>query len=302
MCGPAQTIVLDFLRFPISAQVAPWLRGEAHGIRRQQRRKTQEWSPAFLPTGMVRNGRMRSIASRGYGKGQKSTSVMTDETRKRLFPEDGLVTELGTQGSRGRRGPRQSQRRHVGYRHDGPQRDLARRARCFCLPGLGIAAAGPVAAAVAGAATAGIAGGLIGALHHWGIPRIAPGRIRTRDQAWGGILPGVKPHSDADAGYFEEQWKVDQAESCPRVAARHAGDGGRPRRCRFVRIAALMLLCPEDLEPCSRPGCRAGGCEAHRRGAAFRVLAMRRRHVHAVDDIRLRRVRARGRPGNRKGT
>ena len=149
----------------------------------------------------------RSIVSRGYGKDEISV-MMTDETRKRLFPEDGLVTELGTKAEEGV---------DLGNPAGGT---LATLSTAICaigaagalllLPGLGIFAAGPIAAAITGGAAAGIAGGLIGALHHWGIPE-ARREEYERGIKHGGILLGVKPHSDADARYFEEQWKVDQA-------------------------------------------------------------------------------------------
>jgi len=150
----------------------------------------------------------RSIVSRGYAKDEINV-MMTDETRKRLFPEDGLVTELGTKAA--------EEGVDLGNPAGGT---LATLSTAICaigaagalllLPGLGIFAAGPIAAAITGGAAAGIAGGLIGALHHWGIPE-ARREEYERGIKHGGILLGVKPHSDADARYFEEQWKVDQA-------------------------------------------------------------------------------------------
>ena len=150
----------------------------------------------------------RSIASRGYGKDEINV-VMTDDTRKRLFPEDGLVTELGTKAAEESVDPGNPKGGTLATVTTALSA-IGAAGAVLLLPGLGIVAAGPVAAAVAGAATAGIAGGLIGALHHWGIPESRQEEYELGIKH-GGILLGVKPHSDADARYFEEQWKVDQA-------------------------------------------------------------------------------------------
>jgi hypothetical protein len=73
------------------------------------------------------------------------------------------------------------------------------------IPGLVIA--GPVAAALTAAGAVGLAGGLIGALTDWGIPR-----ERTRDYEAGirkgGVLIGVKARSDEDAERLERDWQT----------------------------------------------------------------------------------------------
>jgi len=80
------------------------------------------------------------------------------------------------------------------------------------LPGLGFVVAGPVAAALAGAGAAAAAGGLISALHDWGIPQE---RIDAYEAAIkrGGILMGVKPHSAEDAQSIAREWKTIGAEA-----------------------------------------------------------------------------------------
>ena len=67
--------------------------------------------------------------------------------------------------------------------------------------------AGPIAAVLAAGGAAGVAVGLIGALSDWGIPEE---RVRQYEAGIhdGGILMGVKPRSDEDARYFEQQWKA----------------------------------------------------------------------------------------------
>jgi hypothetical protein len=71
------------------------------------------------------------------------------------------------------------------------------------LPGLIFA--GPVAVALAAAGAVGLAGGVIGALTHWGIPkaRVNEYESQIRD---GGVLMGVKAKSPEDATWLTEEW------------------------------------------------------------------------------------------------
>ena len=147
----------------------------------------------------------QSIVSRGYDNSEVNV-VMAEETRKRLFPEDGLVTDLGTKAAEA---PAE-----LGDPAGGTMATvstavsaIAAAGALLLLPGLGLVAAGPIAAAITGAATAGIAGGVIGVLSHWGIPDARREEYESGIKR-GGILLGVKPHTDADARYFEQQWKV----------------------------------------------------------------------------------------------
>ena len=61
--------------------------------------------------------------------------------------------------------------------------------------------------AIAGAATGGIVGALIG----WGIPEE---RVKQYDQGIreGGILMAVRPRSDEDATYLEDSWRANRGE------------------------------------------------------------------------------------------
>jgi hypothetical protein len=150
----------------------------------------------------------RSIVARGYDKDEINLA-MADETRKVLFPENGLVTELGEKAA------------HEGVDLGNPKGGtlatlttavgaIGAAGALLLIPGAGVVFAGPVAAALAGAAAAGVAGGLIGALQHWGIPA---SRMREYHDGIenGGILMGVKPHSPDDARYFEQQWSQSHA-------------------------------------------------------------------------------------------
>lgn len=77
------------------------------------------------------------------------------------------------------------------------------------VPGLVIA--GPIAQALTAAGAAAVTGGLIGALHDWGIPkeRIDHYEVAIKD---GGILLGVKARSEDDAQLIEGVWKAIGAE------------------------------------------------------------------------------------------
>ena len=149
----------------------------------------------------------RSIIGRGYDKDEISLA-MADETRKVLFPEDGLVTELGEKAAK--------EGVDLGNPKGGTLATLSTAVSAIgaagallLLPGVGVVFAGPVAAALAGAAAAGVAGGVIGALQHWGIPASRMDEYHAGIEN-GGILMGIKPHSAEDALYFEQQWKVNR--------------------------------------------------------------------------------------------
>ena len=150
----------------------------------------------------------RSIVGRGYGADEINLA-MADETRKVFFPEDGLVTELGEKAAK--------EGVDLGNPKGGTLATvttalsaIGAAGALLLLPGVGVVFAGPVAAAIAGAATAGVAGGLIGALQHWGIPSTRMDEYHAGIEN-GGILMGVKPHSAEDARYFEQQWKANYA-------------------------------------------------------------------------------------------
>ena len=73
----------------------------------------------------------------------------------------------------------------------------------LALPGLGLIVAGPIVAALAGAGAGGATGGLIGALIGAGIPEH---RAKVYDAGLrsGGILLGIEPKTDEDAGKLEK--------------------------------------------------------------------------------------------------
>jgi hypothetical protein len=75
------------------------------------------------------------------------------------------------------------------------------------VPGVGLAVAGPIAVALGAATAVGVAGGLVGALTHWGVPR---GRLEEYEGGIrrGGVLLGVKPRSPADTQRITQCWQT----------------------------------------------------------------------------------------------
>lgn len=154
----------------------------------------------------------RSVVERGYDTSDINL-VMSDETRDRYFSGAGVIdTELGNKAAED---ADKKAATHLGGPLGGTLGTigaaLAALGTVIVLPGLGVVVAGPVAAALAAAGSVGLAGGLIGALTHWGIPRarIELYEAGIRD---GGILMGVTPRSSEDASHFERQWQASGGE------------------------------------------------------------------------------------------
>jgi|KBSSwiStaDraftv2_1062776.scaffolds.fasta_scaffold130268_5 hypothetical protein len=75
----------------------------------------------------------------------------------------------------------------------------------------GLVLVGPIAQALAAAGAAAVTGGLIGALHDWGIPNDRVERYEAAIKR-GHILLGVRPRNEDDAELFEREWKALGAE------------------------------------------------------------------------------------------
>jgi hypothetical protein len=155
----------------------------------------------------------QSIVERGYDTSDISL-VMSDETRNRYFSGAGPIdTDLGNKAAA--EAPEKKAATKLGGPLGGTLGTigaaLAALSTVVVLPGLGIVVAGPVAAALTAAGGVGLAGGLIGALTHWGMPKE---RIEHHEASIrkGGILMGVTPRSEEDALHFERQWKASGAE------------------------------------------------------------------------------------------
>jgi hypothetical protein len=143
----------------------------------------------------------QSVARRGYDTGEINV-LMSDTTRTRYFSGDRQSdAELGSKAAEGGElgGP-------IGGTI-GTLIPVIVAAGVLALPGLGLIAIGPLAVALAGAGAAGLTLGLIAALSDWGIPEERAQQYEAGIRE-GGILMGIRPRSDEDARYFEEQWKA----------------------------------------------------------------------------------------------
>jgi len=148
-----------------------------------------------------------SLHARGYSRDDVNL-VMSDDTRKAHFTDaQGVKTELGTKAAEGA---------GVGGAIGGTVGAIAAAVAAvgtsIALPGLGLVIAGPVAAALAGAGAGAATGGLVGALIGWGIPEE---RVKVYEEGIkeGGILMGVRPRSEADAAWLQQNWRESRAEN-----------------------------------------------------------------------------------------
>ncbi|MGE5652370.1 hypothetical protein [Noviherbaspirillum sp. UKPF54] len=141
------------------------------------------------------------VSDRGYAKDDINV-VMSDETRSKQFSQAGAQqTELGNKAAEGA-----GIGGAVGGTLGAILAAVAATGTSLALPGLGLVIAGPIAAALAGAGAGAATGGLLGALVGWGIPEE---RVKHYESGikQGGILIGVRPRSEADADYIEQQWR-----------------------------------------------------------------------------------------------
>lgn len=155
----------------------------------------------------------QALSDRGYTRDDVNV-VMSDDTRTKNFTNTGQpTTELGNKAAEGA---------GIGGAMGGTLGAIlaavAATGTSLALPGLGLVIAGPVAAALAGAGAGAATGGLLGALVGWGIPEE---RVKHYESGikQGGILLGVRPHSDTDADYIEQQWRSHNGQHIYRPAS-----------------------------------------------------------------------------------
>ena len=146
-----------------------------------------------------------SVTTRGYSNDDVNL-MMSDDTRKKHFTEDGRETELGNKALEGA-----GTGAAIGGTVGATLAAIAAIGTTLALPGLGLLVAGPIAAGLAGAGAGGATGGIIGALIGAGIPEE---RVKHYEQGVkeGGIVMGVTPRTDEDAEYFETEWKNNRGE------------------------------------------------------------------------------------------
>ncbi len=147
-----------------------------------------------------------ALAERGYNPNDVNV-VMSDETRKRHFADDGVQTELGNKAAEGA-----GVGGAIGGTVGAIAAAIAAIGTSLVLPGLGIVVAGPLAAALAGAGAGAAGGGIIGALVGWNMPEE---RVKRYDEGIrkGGILMGVRPRNDEDAAQLADSWEANRAEA-----------------------------------------------------------------------------------------
>lgn len=163
-----------------------------------------------IMTGMFRDRESaekayNSVTSRGYSKDDVDL-LMSDTTRDTYFKDGDADSELGSKALEGA---------GVGSAIGGTLgaiiAGIAAIGTSVLLPGIGLVVAGPLAAALAGAGAGGLTGGLVGALVGSGIPEEHAVRYEEGLKD-GGIVMGVRPRTDEDAAYFENEWRNNRGE------------------------------------------------------------------------------------------
>jgi hypothetical protein len=153
--------------------------------------------------------------SRGYTRDDINL-VLSEETRRRYFTEGQVEQELADKAAQSTEGSQQTlseKKQSAASKLGGPAGGtaatiapaLAAIGSATLLPGLIFA--GPIAVALAAGAAVGVAGGLIGALTNWGIPKARVEEYESQIRQ-GGVLIGVKTRSDADTAYLQNEWQA----------------------------------------------------------------------------------------------
>lgn len=161
--------------------------------------------------------RDRASAERAYnrmyerGYSDKDINIMmSDETRKKHFESDkddnGDDTKFGNKAMEGA-----GTGSAIGGAVGATAGIIAAIGTSLAIPGLGIIIAGPIVAGLAGAGAGGITGGIVGALVGAGIPE---DRAKKYEQGIkeGNIVMGVRPRSDDDANYLEDDWRKNEGQ------------------------------------------------------------------------------------------
>jgi len=160
-------------------------------------------------TGMFRDrenteNAYRSLKERGYTDDDINV-LMSEDTRNRYWGDNADESELGNKALEGT-----GAGGAIGGTLGAILGGVAAIGTNLVIPGLGLVVAGPIAAALAGAGAGALTGGLAGALIGWGIPeeraKFYEGGIRE-----GGTVLGVRPRTDEDADYFENEWRRHEA-------------------------------------------------------------------------------------------
>jgi len=144
----------------------------------------------------------KSLRDRGYSDDDINV-MMTDDTRKKYWGDGSdSDSELGSKAAEGT-----GIGAGIGGTLGALIAGIAAVGTNLVLPGLGLVVWGPLAAGLAGAGAGGLTGGLVGALVGSGIPE---DRARAYEEGikGGGTVLGVRPRSNDDADYFENDWRT----------------------------------------------------------------------------------------------
>ncbi len=179
-------------------------------IESQNQRTENMTKDRGMLTGMFRDresteNAYNTLQERGYTKDDINL-VMSDETRKQQFSDDGSKTDLGTKAAEGA-----GKGSAIGGTVGAIVGVIAAIGTSLAIPGLGIVIAGPIAAGLAGAGAGGITGGVIGALVGSGIPE-ERAKLYESGIKDGNIVMGVHPRNGEDAKYFENNWRTNKGE------------------------------------------------------------------------------------------
>lgn len=156
--------------------------------------------------------RDRSSAERAYNRlrergytDDEINIIMSDETRTKYFKkehsDEKKETEFGNKAMEGT-----GTGAAIGGVVGATAGIIAAIGTSLVIPGLGLVIAGPIAAGLAGAGAGGITGGIVGALVGAGIPKDRAEKYEKGIKE-GDIVMGVRPRSDEDASYLEEDWR-----------------------------------------------------------------------------------------------
>ncbi len=159
----------------------------------------------------------KALIERGYSKDEINL-VMSDETRSRYFPDSiAMVPHTADPNSKvtSKDSPviaveDAAKGSVIGGTIGAIVGIVAAIGTSIVIPGLGIIIAGPIAAGLAGAGAGVITGGIIGALEGAGIPE-NHAKLYESGINKGNIIISFHPHNDADADYFEQNWKGNQS-------------------------------------------------------------------------------------------
>jgi len=145
--------------------------------------------------------------SRGYARDEINL-VLSEETRRKYFTVDQVETELAEKAADSTE-KKQPTAAKIGGPAGGTMATIAPALAAIgsaaLLPGLIFA--GPIAIALAAGGAVAIAGGLVTALTHWGIPK---GRIEEYESEIreGGVLIGVQARDAADTACLQNEWQA----------------------------------------------------------------------------------------------